>query len=55
MRTDPYGDPEDYESDRPAWVREPSVVVFIVLGILAVGLLGLAVVMAFRVLGRVGG
>lgn len=55
MRTDPYGDPEDYESDRPAWMREPSVVVVIVLALLGVGLLGLAMVVAFRVLARVGG
>jgi hypothetical protein len=53
MRTDPYGDPEDYQSDRPAWLREPSLVVIVVLVLLGVGLLGLAVGVAFRVLGRV--
>ena len=55
MRTDPYGDPEDYRPDRPAWLREPSVVAVVVLTLLGVGLLGLAVAVALRVLGRVGG
>ena len=55
MRMDPYGDPEDYESDGPAWLREPSVVVVVVLALLGVGLLGLAAAMAFRMLARVGG
>jgi hypothetical protein len=53
MRTDPYGDPEDYQSDRPAWLREPGVVVLVALA--AVGLLMLAVAVAVRALGRVGG
>jgi hypothetical protein len=55
MRTDPYGDPEDYQPDQPGWLREPSPAVIVVLVLLAVGLLGLAVGMAWRVLGRVGG
>ena len=53
-RRDPYGDPEDYE-DPPAWLREPTPVVVVVLTLLGAGLLGLAACAAVYFLARVRG
>jgi hypothetical protein len=53
-RRDQYGDPEDYQ-DPPAWVREPSPVVVVVLILVGAGMLGLAACAIVYFLARVQG